>query len=289
VSLGFAAEKKAAPKKRPPNPAMAPIEDVPGLPRVLLIGDSISIGYTVPVRDLLKNVANVQRIPENGGPTTRGLETLDQWLGTNHWDVIHFNWGLHDLKIGSNGLHQVELEQYERNLERLLDRLQRTGATLIWATTTPVPQGVKGPRRDPADVPRYNAAARRVMAAAGIRINDLYAFAQPRLARIQLPQNVHFTTAGSAELAKPVAREIREALRQGRSAGSRGLQSPAAPAKDELAACQSWVKTHLGSRNGQLPFTFQYAGRSSAGLLQDWPVRRSSRKLDAARSERTLS
>jgi len=92
----------------PANPAMRPIEDIPALPRVLLIGDSISIGYTVPVRELLKGAANVHRIPENGGPTTRGLERLDAWLGTNHWDVIHFNWGLHDLKVESNGLHQVD-------------------------------------------------------------------------------------------------------------------------------------------------------------------------------------
>ena len=69
------------------NPAMQPVADDPRLPRVLLIGDSISIGYTVPVRDLLKGVANVHRIPENGGPTTRGLAKLDEWLGTNRWDV----------------------------------------------------------------------------------------------------------------------------------------------------------------------------------------------------------
>ena len=199
-------------QETPENPAMQPITDVPSLPRVLLIGDSISLGYTVPARGLLKGVANVHRIPENGGPTTRALSKLGEWLGTNHWDVIHFNWGLHDLKLESNGRHQVELEQYERNLERLLDRLQRTGAALIWATTTPVPQGVKGPQRDPADVPCYNEAARRVMDAAAVRINDLYAFTQPRVARMQIPQNVHFTTAGSAELAHPVAWEIREAL-----------------------------------------------------------------------------
>ena len=41
---------KAAPKKKKVNPAMIPVEDVEGLPRVLLIGDSISIGYTVAVR-----------------------------------------------------------------------------------------------------------------------------------------------------------------------------------------------------------------------------------------------
>ena len=65
-------KKQAAKKKARPNPAMAKVEDVPGLPRVLLIGDSISIGYTAPVREMLKGVANVHRPLTNCGPTTRG-------------------------------------------------------------------------------------------------------------------------------------------------------------------------------------------------------------------------
>ena len=69
----------SAQKKKGP---MAPIEDVPGLPRVLLIGDSISIGYTLSVRAALKGVANVHRIPTNGGPTSKGLENIEAWLGT---------------------------------------------------------------------------------------------------------------------------------------------------------------------------------------------------------------
>jgi hypothetical protein len=69
---------------------------VAGLPRVLLIGDSISMGYTLDVRELLKGKANVHRIPTNGGPTTNGLKNIKAWLGDSKWDVIHFNWGLHD-------------------------------------------------------------------------------------------------------------------------------------------------------------------------------------------------
>jgi acyl-CoA thioesterase-1 len=85
-------------KKRQKPPVMRPIEDVEGLPRVLLIGDSISIGYTLPVRELMQGVANVHRPLTNCGPTTEGLQHIDQWLGKEKWDVIHFNWGLHDLK-----------------------------------------------------------------------------------------------------------------------------------------------------------------------------------------------
>src|SRR5438270_839998 len=81
------------------NPVFAPVQDDPKLPRVLLIGDSISIGYTLPTRTLFAGKANVHRIPENGGSTARGIEKIDAWLGTGKWDVIHFNWGLHDIRI----------------------------------------------------------------------------------------------------------------------------------------------------------------------------------------------
>ncbi|NLE60247.1 MAG: DUF4038 domain-containing protein [Planctomycetes bacterium] len=202
---------------RQPESALAPVSDRPGLPRVLLIGDSISVGYTLPVRDRLKTVANVHRVLENCGPTTKGLEHIDEWLGEGRWDVIHFNWGLHDLKQLQPGRRQVSLDAYEANLKRLVTRLKQTGATLIWATTTPVPEGAA--QREPADVPRYNEAALRIMRENNIVVNDLYAFALPRLAEIQLPRNVHYTPEGYEKLAGPVIETIRKALDQRRAAG----------------------------------------------------------------------
>jgi len=198
-----------------PDP-MRPITDDPKLPRVLLIGDSISIGYTLEVRKLLAGKANLHRIPVNGGPTTNGLQQLDKWLGTGHWDAIHFNWGLHDLKLMTNGQHQVELTQYEENLRQLVKKMKASSAKLIWASTTPVPEGKLNPPRDPADVPRYNGAALRVMKEFDVSVNDLYAFALPQLSEIQLPNNVHFKPEGSAKLARPVADAIAAALNQKR-------------------------------------------------------------------------
>ncbi|MDR2675341.1 MAG: hypothetical protein LBC18_10905, partial [Opitutaceae bacterium] len=66
--------------------AVAPVKDTPGLPRVLLIGDSISIGYTLQVRALLAGRANLHRIPVNGGATEVGLAKIDDWLGKGKWD-----------------------------------------------------------------------------------------------------------------------------------------------------------------------------------------------------------
>jgi len=195
------------------NPAFAPVEDSPGLPRVLLIGDSISIGYTVETQRLLHGRANVHRIPVNGGPTTRGLEGIDEWLGDEHWDVIHFNWGLHDLKYMENGKKQVPLADYRANLERLVERLAATGARLIWASTTPIPKAETQPPRYDKDVIVYNQAAAGIMARRAIPTDDLYAVALARLEDIQRPANVHFTEEGSKLLAKAVAEAIEGALK----------------------------------------------------------------------------
>ena len=208
-------------KPKRPNP-MAPIKEMPGLPRVLLIGDSISIGYTLPTRALLKGKVNLHRIPTNGGPTIKGLEQIDTWLGKKKWDVIHFNWGLHDLKyMGPNGENlfpkdkggkvQVPIQEYEKNLERLVVRMKKTNAKLIWRNTTPVPPGSKG--RYVGDSIKYNAAAARVMIRHGIPTHDLFTMSKKRMKEIMLPANVHYTKDGSEVLGGDVAMVILETLK----------------------------------------------------------------------------
>jgi hypothetical protein len=219
VVCGLPRSEAGARQTRKPNPVYAPITDDPALPRVLLIGDSISIGYTLPTRAALAGKANVHRPPTNCGPTTRGLENIDTWLGDSKWDVIHFNWGLHDLKYmdekggladPDKGKQQVPIDQYEKNLDQLVQRMKKTGAKLIWASTTPVPEGSKG--RVKGDAAKYNTVATKVMEKHGVGVDELYAFALPRLKEIQRPANVHFTPDGSKALAGQVAASILQAL-----------------------------------------------------------------------------
>lgn len=194
------------------------------LPRVLIIGDSISIGYTKPTIELLKGVANVERVKANCGDTNRGLKNLQRWLGKTDWDVIHFNWGLHDLcyrhpdsktqghRDKVNGTISVPLAQYEKNLETLVKQLEQTNATLIWATTTPVPEGEAG--RVVGDDLKYNEVAKKIMQKHNIKINDLHQLATGFEAPLWAgPGNVHFKPAGSQKLAQQVAREIKAALK----------------------------------------------------------------------------
>jgi len=192
------------------SPSLQPVADVSDLPRVLLIGDSISMGYTLRVRKLLDGRANLHRAPTNCGPTIKGLSEIDAWLGNEHWDVIHFNFGLHDLKYLKPGVQQVPPAAYEANLRKLVARLKRAGAVLIWANTTPVPAEVKKGEypRIPADIGRYNDIAARVMADNGIAIDDLYSVINPRRAELQNPMDVHFNSKGYDLLAKQVAASI---------------------------------------------------------------------------------
>jgi hypothetical protein len=212
----------AAPKGDSP---FTPIEDKADLPRVLIIGDSISIGYTLPTRTLLADIANVHRVPTNAGHTGMGIKGLPKWLAPDKgkWDLIHFNWGLWDLCYRSpksknqgrrdkeNGTLTHTPEVYAQNLETIVGELKKTGATLIFATTTPVPEGELG--RKLGDDQVYNNAARQVMARHGIAVNDLHAVMAERMHEFgKAPGDVHFTDAGSQLLSQQVAKSISAAL-----------------------------------------------------------------------------
>ena len=200
-------------------------------PRVLIIGDSISHGYTPFVRAALSNGMEIVHAPGNNAATATGLKHIDRWLGDKKWDVIHFNFGLHDMKYidpataekdvadmssVSKGTQWVPVEQYEPNLRALVQRMTTTGAKLVWCSTTPVPEGVNG--RVPGDEVKYNVAALRVMRAEGVPVNDLCAFVgtpEQRLAMGGKPKDVHYTDAGSRALAGEVVKAIETALGTG--------------------------------------------------------------------------
>jgi hypothetical protein len=179
------------------------VRDDPALPRVLLIGDSVSRGYTQAVRRALAGKANVHRAPANCGPTASGIKNIDAWLasapGGGTWDVIHFNFGIHD--------RNTPVADYVARLERLVERMQQTGATLVWATTTPIPDDPEK-RQTAASIVERNLAAAEVMQRHGVVVDDLYAFIEPHLAEVQPPKDVHFTAQGYDMLGGQVAEAI---------------------------------------------------------------------------------
>ena len=197
------------------------------LPEVLIIGDSISGGYTPRVARLLKGKALVKHSPGNSQHTGTGLKKIDAWVGETDWDVIHFNWGLWDLcyrhpksKVQGrrdkvNGTLTTPLDVYEKNLDLLVTRLKKTNAVLIWAHTTVVPEGEAG--RKLGDDQKYNNAAARVMKKHGVAINDLLALTRgfgPEL--FSKPGDVHYSGKGYDKIAQQVAAAIEKALKNGR-------------------------------------------------------------------------
>jgi lysophospholipase L1-like esterase len=194
------------------------------LPKVLLIGDSIMSGYFKQTKQQLEGVAQVFRHPGNAGETRNGLKKIDQWLGDTKWDVIHFNWGLHDLcyrhpdsKVYGNrdkirGTLSVPLEEYEKNLKALVKRLKETGAKLIFATTTKIPENEAG--RFVGDEVKYNTAALDIMKQHDIAVNDLYELSSNfNLKMYVAPADVHHTGKANRQLAEQVAKAVREQLR----------------------------------------------------------------------------
>ena len=192
------------------------------LPKVLIMGDSISIGYTSHVIENLKGVAEVRRHRGNAGPTIRGVAKIEEWLGKGKWDVIHFNWGLWDMYGWEYHKDDRSPEAYGKRLESLVGRLKKTGAKLIWATTTPACPANEATmerrfkqniRISPELERKYLDIALIVMKKHGVKVNDLHAFMKSRWTKYAIADdNVHFTKLGSRKLGEQVAQAIQSLL-----------------------------------------------------------------------------
>ena len=138
------------------------------LPRVLLIGDSITQAYFGPVENLLAGKAYVGRLTTSafiGDPMFR--VQISAVLDSTSFDVIHFNNGLH-------GWQHSE-DEYRKGFPRFLETIRKHApkAKLIWATTTPTRDGegdgfAYGPR-----VTARNQIALHFVQPLGIPVDDL--------------------------------------------------------------------------------------------------------------------
>ncbi|AQT67479.1 hypothetical protein STSP2_00626 [Anaerohalosphaera lusitana] len=183
------------------------------LPRVLMIGDSITRGYFPHVEAQLKETANCARYT-----TSRDLadpvfyDELTLVLKQYPYAVIHFNNGLH-------GRPSTEAE-YAAAFPRMLETLEKYApqARLIWATSTPVqPTGAFADFVD--RVPARNKIAAEHIAASDkpIAINDLNALITGH-PEYFLPDGVHYTNEARKLQAEQVARAITAQLPKHKSA-----------------------------------------------------------------------
>lgn len=213
--IAFAEDEKVSPR----------VEAPASLPNVFIIGDSISIGYTENVKTLLKGSANVSRPLGNCTHSGVGVISTQGWLGKTKWDVIHFNFGIWDTHFLHNGelvrdrskykpedLHRrFTTEQYVENLTQIVAILKKTGAKLIWASTTPY---VSYGDDTKILLENNNKAARELMVKEGVVIDDLYSLALPNLKEWQSSDGCDFNEQGYEQLAKQVALSITNVLRE---------------------------------------------------------------------------
>lgn len=152
--------------------------------KIVLLGDSIRMGYDKYVKEALEDVAEVYYPKENCQFTLRLMRYIKGWK--KDWpediDLVHWNAGLWDiLELDDEG-PLTPIEFYEYNIGRI-DRYLRKqfpGAKMVFATSTGVDEAGNGPghTRRNATIEAYNAAALRALADTDTVINDLNALSQ---------------------------------------------------------------------------------------------------------------
>lgn len=201
-----------------PAPLLA--QEKTELPRVVLLGDSIRIGYAPLVAKKLEGVAVVVHPgTENCADTPTTLKGLDRWLADVKPAVVHFNCGLHDLKLDKKTkVHQVPQEQYAANLKVIVERLRKATPNVVFADTTPILDDRHAARkaafdRLDKDVAAYNETAAAVMRELGVPVNDLNRILRDGGADTLLGKDgTHYTPAGYERLADAVADSVRRQL-----------------------------------------------------------------------------
>ncbi len=202
---------------------------------ILLLGDSIRMGYDSFVRNKLLGRANIFYPEDNGRFAQHTLRQLSEWKGAlslPQIDVVHWNNGLWDvlhLNAASGG-HDGEAEGktisppnvsaellfdadpltppdiYRYYIGRVLTRIRQLfpGAEVVFATTTPViEKQANWAYRSNSEIDDYNRIAREVLTPQGVRINELGNFARKNCEALHRDW-VHYSDEGSTMLADEI-------------------------------------------------------------------------------------
>jgi lysophospholipase L1-like esterase len=219
----------------------------PALPKIVLIGDSIRLGYAPLVARRLSGQATVVSPAANGGDSANVMSHLDEWVLREKPDVVHLNCGLHDLKCDrKSGNYQVGHADYAVNLRRVVERIRKeSSAAVVFATTTPIDDERHRRRRASferreEDVRRYNDVALETLRPAGIVIHDLHALVEQAGPDTWLgADGTHFTDAANERLSEAVAecvlRQLAVRKAKPRAEGRGGPEAVSAYAKAEAA------------------------------------------------------
>lgn len=188
-----------------------PSADKNDLPRVLLIGNSITQGYYPVVENGLRGKAYVARYTTSRGIMDPVLfKEIKNLIQQHKYAVIHFN----------NGLHGIEYDavQYEKGMLRLIKLLKKQGqgAELIGATSTPVLPGFAHWKSDEYNqnlITTRNRIVMEVCQKNNIMVNDLYwdVHSKPELFS---NDKIHYTPEGYKVLGEQALEHIISKLKK---------------------------------------------------------------------------
>lgn len=182
--------------------------------KVMLLGDSIRLGYREKVAELLPGRAEVMGPNENCRFSAFTLWGLQSWVPDDDYDVIQWNNGQWDTCHMPDGKIHTPLAAYLEIQERIAAILRKKAKRLVFATTTPVwPEQFEKtavhPRRN-EDIDAYNEAVVKLMKALGVEVNDLNSALKKDIKRYISEDMVHLNPAGIDLCAQKVVDMIRE-------------------------------------------------------------------------------
>lgn len=192
--------------------------------KVLLLGDSIRMGYDEYVKELLKGKCEVYYDDvDNGRFSSYTLWQANQFFKNfGKFDVVHWNNGYWDMNVEApmtDAMHPVE--EYVHFLKRIIHEICRNGAQIIFATTTPVLDSGAAMDNtgtgmeisyDNSWVQKYNEAAKKLMAEENITVNDLYTLMLQDKNYYKCEDRLHLTEEGYRLCAAQAVKLIEEKL-----------------------------------------------------------------------------
>ncbi|MDA0283023.1 MAG: SGNH/GDSL hydrolase family protein [Planctomycetota bacterium] len=208
-----------------PATASAQIEK----PRVLFLGDSVHRQMISAAANELNDSVRIE-FPRGVSPSNSGaaLKQIDELLGNGEWDLIYFNFGLGDLlhkdprtkeiramskEVG--GVRVTSPDDYQKNLDAIVERLKQTDAMLVWAHTTPIANADSSGLFEAGSAAEYNKVAEKVMVRHEVPVNDIHAYVMAQFKEVDKhPDNLQYLKAlqNKSPLHKPVVEVIRKLL-----------------------------------------------------------------------------
>ena len=205
------------------------IED-PSLPRILIIGDSISGHYHERLRLLMQGKANIigeaslspRRDPKKSfwasvsnrfyrtDSATKGDDFKDYLAESGPWNIVHFNIGIHMFSKAQPG----DEKPYAEKLRQVVQTIRDSGAICLFAnsTGTVADNTIPNSPNYLTNCKAFNAAAEEVMREMGVPVTDIYGLIQPRIKELISGDLIHTNAEADQMMAELIAKRLNDTI-----------------------------------------------------------------------------